>query len=823
MNRAVRAVLIPVIGVALAVFTLYEVNLAELDPQARLGVFGLLGLVLCFLIYPTSERWKDVKWLQSVDLLWAIASAAAFGYVVIQSQPTFEQYWAKGQSLSNRAGIETDIDIMMAWVGLIVVLEATRRSIGLALPLLALAFMAHAYYGESLPDWAPEWLMHAQMKPKEIASKSFLQTLGVFGPALNVMFTYVFLFVVFGAFLEVTGATQFIVDFAERVFARSPGGPAKVSVLGSGLMGSLSGSAVANAVTTGTFTIPMMRNAGFQPHVAGGITAAAASGGALVPPVMGAGAYMMLELVEPPVTFLEIAMAALIPAVLYYFSIFMIVHFYSGRIGVAREGIAAEKKPLLQLLGQFEGIVFLGALVSLVGFLVWGYSPFRAVTLSLGVIVSLAVLRYLADVLRGLKPLNAAVLKQALKTTQDALVKAARNGVSLVSASACVGIIIAVVQTTGVAGDFNALIKGVVEESLLLALIGIMGCSLVLGMGVPSVVCYLLMATLMGGLLRELGVIPLAAHLFIFYFGMMSMVTPPVALAAFASASIAGANIMRTGFSAFMFSLVGFTLPFMFVYRPELLLLSDKPELQQLRMDQTRKGETLIRGSLLHVGQGLGDAQIEFTDEAGGETVLLTTDERGGFQLPARAATWRVDWLRFEPVEDESANDSEDSDTGDAADQAVGGEGSGGESGITTEVRLAILNRERLGVLTCDPEARVAEDESAAKTAAVGAAKSEDPRLTFKDQRLSILQVVMGTTAAVLGIVALAAGIAGYLRGPMGVAWRVLAFVAAALMLYPGEGFRLSGVNIGYGDLAGMGIFLVLMAFGSRKREGDGT
>ena len=308
---------------------------------------------------------------------------------------------------------------------------------------------------------------------------------------------------IFGAFLEVTGATQFIIDFSERLFGRSPGGPAKVSVLGSGLMGSLSGSAVANAVTTGTFTIPMMRNAGFQAHIAGGITAAAASGGALVPPVMGAGAYMMLEFIEG-ITFLEIAQAAIIPAILYYFSIFLIVHFFARRVGnVATK--EAPKQSIVKILMTFEGVVFFGALTTLITFLSLGNTPFRAVTISLAVIIFLGLIH----------PRK----KISVKTTIDALVKSAKNGVSLVSASACVGIVIGIVDLTRVSDRFGEKIKGLVETNLLLALVGVMVVSIILGMGVSSVVCYLLMATLMGSLLGELGVIPLAAHLFIFYFG----------------------------------------------------------------------------------------------------------------------------------------------------------------------------------------------------------------------------------------------------------------------------------------------------------------
>lgn len=620
MFERLRGFSVTVLSVALCLFTLAEVNYNWLQPQSSLAVFVGIGLMLCYLTTPIHGKLKGNKFFSAFDTVLSLAAGACCTYVVVQTEPSFKTSWAEGISLANRAGIETQTDFFVGLVGLILVFEATRRSIGLIVPLLALAFVMHSWYCHASVEynWAemPAWLLpHAGQNARDIVSTTFLQTLGVFGPAASVMFKYVFLFVVFGAFLEMSGATQFIIDFAEKVFGNSPGGPAKVAVLGSGLMGSLSGSAVANAVTTGSFTIPMMRNAGFSPHIAAGITAAAASGGALVPPVMGAGAYMMLELVQPQVTFLDIAKAALIPAVLYYLSIFLIVHFYSRKVDV----VAVGEKKAPKRISKFEALVFFGALGSLVLLLLLRFSPFKAVTGSLMVILVLSALRkelpisaipralavgsfFVATLLYyflvvELQPdasgrqifeawlaagivgmfalLTFGIAHPAWRSSVvDALKRSAKNGVSLVAASACVGIIIGVVQQTGIATDFSAVIKGVVETNLFLALLGIMACSIVLGMGVPSVVCYLLMATLMGSLLGELGVIPLAAHLFIFYFGMMSMVTPPVALAAYASASIADAPIMKTSFAAFRFSLAGFTLPFMFVYRPELLLMN---------------------------------------------------------------------------------------------------------------------------------------------------------------------------------------------------------------------------------------------------------
>ena len=319
-------------GVILSVFTLVEVNYPLLAPQSRLGLFALFGLVICFLNIPVHPRLTANPVARGLDVVMALLATICCGYIVVHTDPLFQGWWIDGQSLGNRAGFETATETVIGLVGLVVIIEAARRSLGWAMPVLSIAFLLYAVVGSSFPSWL---FPHRGYSVDRIVAQTFLHSQGVFGVALSVMFTYVFLFVIFGAFLEATGATRFIVDFAQRVFGRSPGGPAKVAVLASGLMGSLSGSAVANTATTGTFTIPMMRSAGFKPITAAGVQAAASSGGALMPPVMGAGAYMMLEIVSPPVSYLEIVRAALIPALLYYLSLLLIVHFHARRMSIA--------------------------------------------------------------------------------------------------------------------------------------------------------------------------------------------------------------------------------------------------------------------------------------------------------------------------------------------------------------------------------------------------------------------------------------------------------------------------------------------------------
>ena len=537
-----------ILSALLSLFILAEVNHPQLSPQAQLSVFALLGLCLVFLKYPIHSN----KSLQILDLFFVLAVVFCFGYVLTQTESFFQFYWLKGQSLGNRAGIEHALDHVVGLIGLILVLEATRRAIGLTLPLLALVFLIYAAYGYILPDWL---FPHRGYNWERIVSQTYLHSQGVFGIALKVMFTYVFLFVLFGTVLEETGATGYILNTARRIFRNSTGGPAKVAVISSGMMGSLSGSAVANTATTGTFTIPLMRSTGFRPTVAGGIEAAASSGGALVPPIMGAGAYMMLEIVEPAVTYLEIIKAALVPAILYYAALLLIVHFHAKRIGASASNRDAQERP-----PRPQGLVFLVAFITLIVFLILGYTPFRAVSIAL-----LFVL-----IVGAFNPTTRVGLRAMIR----ALEKAAHGGVSLIAAASCVGIIIGVVTLTGIGTKLPSTLLPLAENNIILALILLMISTIILGMGLPSAVCYLLMATLVGPVLSDLGIVPLGAHLFIFYFGMMSMVTPPVALAAYTAAAIAKASIMQTGVTAFRFALVGFALPYAFVLHPELLLLS---------------------------------------------------------------------------------------------------------------------------------------------------------------------------------------------------------------------------------------------------------
>ncbi len=572
------------VSVLLCLFILAEVNYPQLAPQTELALFAMFGLIVVFLNYPIHQSLADRRVFRLLDVVLIGGIIVCFGYVVIQTEPVFQGFWLDGKPLGERAGAELQLDYIIGGIGLVLILEATRRSIGMTLPLLSLTFLLYAGFGQFMPDWL---FPHRGYSVQRIISQTFLHSQGAFGIALRVMFTYVFLFVLFGTLLERTGATGYVLNLARRVFGSSVGAPAKVAVLSSGMMGSLSGSAVANTATTGTFTIPLMTRSGFQPAMAGGIEAAASSGGALVPPIMGAAAYMMLEIVEPAVTYLEIIKAALLPAILYYTGMLCMVHFAAknSRHTVEEawgsepdEVNSGEQETERRKIVTVQGGIFLAAFVTLIGFLLMGATAFRAVSWSLLVVVAISLLNFLGRrIAKRDSTAHTRIGISDLPKAVDFLVspckRAAQSGVSLIAAAACVGIILGVVTLTGIGGKLPSTLLPLAATNLMLALFFLMISTIILGMGLPSSVCYLLMAILVGPVLLDLGVVPLAAHFFIFYFGMMSMVTPPVALAAYAASAIASSGVMATAFTAFRFALVGFALPYAFVLRPALLWL----------------------------------------------------------------------------------------------------------------------------------------------------------------------------------------------------------------------------------------------------------
>ena len=528
-------------AVLLCLYTLAEVMLLYFPPLAELAVFLMLSLTVAFLKYPASRN-PRLAW---IDLL-AVLLAAVTGIYIV----------AEHDALMIRMGVPNSLDVAMGAVGTILVLEAARRTIGWILPALGCVALAYAKLGVFFPI---AWGGHSGFSSARILTDIYLTEQGIYGPALGIMFRLVTLFIILGVLLGSTGGTTFIIDFSRSVFGRFSGGPAKVAVVSSGLFGSISGSAVANVMVTGCMTIPMMKKTGLKDHVAAGVEAAASTGGQLMPPIMGSAAFMMIQFVGT--SYLAIIKAAILPGILYYLALFAAVHFYCQRFGL--KGDPPER---VVTVSEFlvRGAVFFLPLIVVV-LALYRRSPRVAVLYSMATLV-------VVSTLRAESRLNVRKLLHALRD-------AGTDAAPTVCAAASVGVVIAMVMLTGLGLRLPDLILNLGGNNRLLVLVLVMLTSLLLGMGLPTVVCYLLLATMMAPALVKLGISVMASHLFILYFGCLSMVTPPVALAAYAAGAIGGANLMQTGFSAWKLALSGFIIPFMFAYGPPLLMEGTPPQI----------------------------------------------------------------------------------------------------------------------------------------------------------------------------------------------------------------------------------------------------
>ena len=444
-----------------------------------------------------------------------------------------------------RSGSPTTLDLIMGIVTIVVILELARRFTGWGLVVVCLMALVFAVSGPYLPGV----LAHRGYGVTRLVEHLYLSTEGVWGIPLGVSADFVYLFVLFGAVLDVAGGGALLISLADRVAGKTRGGPAKTAAVASALMGSLSGSAVANVVTTGTFTIPLMRRAGFKPFFAGAIEAAASTGGQLMPPIMGAGAFILATWTSIPYT--QVALAAALPAALYYVALLMAIHFRAGRTGLEPSG-GTGAGPV------FPRIHLLLPLVAIVAVLLLGRSPMRAAFW--GVVSAWAVTYFRKDTRLGLSSLS------------RALESGARGSVQVAVACAAAGIVVGVASLTGIGLRMSELIITLSGGHLFPALLLTAAGSIVLGMGLPTTAAYVVLAALGAPALTELGVPLLSAHLFIFYFGCISNVTPPVSLAAYAAAGIADAPAMKTALTAMVLAGAGFIVPFMFVYVPELLL-----------------------------------------------------------------------------------------------------------------------------------------------------------------------------------------------------------------------------------------------------------
>ncbi|GAB4173275.1 MAG: TRAP transporter permease [Thalassobaculales bacterium] len=427
----------------------------------------------------------------------------------------------------------------------LVVLDATRRVIGWALPLTAIGFLFYAI------------VIHGQAV-ELIIDQTFLTTEGIFSSTLGVSAAYVMIFVVFGAFMERTGTGQLFMDFALSLTGHTAGGPGKVSVVSSSLFGTISGSAVANVMVDGPITIPLMKRSGFRPAFSAGVESVASTGGQIMPPIMGAAAFVMAEFLAVP--YIQVVLWALIPAVLYYGACFAAVHFEAKRMGLL--GVPREELPRLSEVLATRGHLFLPVLFILT-MMSFGYSAPLAALIGTLACFPVALLR--AGTRRGL----------AWLLVWEALVDGARNTLPVALACACAGIVIGTIALTGLGIDFTALIVTLAQNSLLGALLLTMVAGIILGMGMPTTPAYIVMVSLLVPALIKLGVVEPAAHMFAFYFAILSAITPPVALAVYAAAGLAKSDLWESGLAAVKIGAAGFIVPFMFVYEPSLLMIGE--------------------------------------------------------------------------------------------------------------------------------------------------------------------------------------------------------------------------------------------------------
>jgi len=574
-------------AVALA-FSTYQLIIAAFAPLSSLPTrsihVGFL-MALAFLIHPISSRAsrRRIAWY---DALLAVAAFALGLYHLM-----FES------ALIARSGDPNTLDLVVGTVTVVLLFDAARRVLGLALPIICAAFLAYGMFGEFLPGF----LAHRPYGYDQIVGQLYLGTEGIYGIPTLVSATYIFLFILFGTFLEHAGMINLFNSVALGFVGHARGGPAKVAVISSGMMGTISGSGVANVLTVGQFTIPLMRRFGYTPVFAGAVEATSSMGGQIMPPVMGAVAFIMAETLNVP--YVTVVQAAVIPAILYYLTAFWMVHLEAGRAGLL--GMPKEDcpNPWLAIRQQWYLMLPLAVLVFM---LFDGFTPMFAgiVGLSLTALLILGAgiaaarrstpLRVLLWIAIGLVAasffkfgiwpivvgiatlvaLNFAVVggRDTLRTIRSSLVDGARQAVAVGVACAIVGVIIAVLTLTGAASTFAEFVLDVGSKSLVLSLVLTMAVCLVLGMGIPTIPNYIITSSIAAPALLKLGVPLIVSHMFVFYFGIMADLTPPVALAAFAAASIAKASPMKIGWKATHIAIAGFVIPYMAVYDPALML-----------------------------------------------------------------------------------------------------------------------------------------------------------------------------------------------------------------------------------------------------------
>jgi len=534
--------LIALILIAFSAFQLYTAAFGVLDARVQRAIHLAFGMSLVFLLYPARSR-GDRKSLPWYDLVLGVLAAAVSLYLVVFYE-----------DIVRRAGLPTTMDIVVAVLAVLLVLEGTRRVVGMPIVVIAVAFLIYAYIGPYLPGF----LAHRGYSLRQIANHMYYTTEGIFGIPLGVSATFIFLFILFGAFLEKSGIGRFFIDLANAVAGWASGGPAKVAVITSALEGTISGSSVANTVGSGSFTIPMMKRLGYKPEFAAAVEAAASTGGQLMPPIMGAAAFLMAEFTGIP--YIDIAKAAVIPAILYFTGIFIAVHYEAKRLGL--QGIPRSQLPSIWSVLKARGHLFL-PLLGIIYLLMEGSTPMKAAFY--GILLAIA-----AAMIHPSTRMSAKDIVEALET-------GARSALGIVMATAAAGIIIGVITLTGLGLKLASGLVALAQGKLLLTLLFTMLASLILGMGSPTTANYVITSTIAAPALLQLGVPILVAHMFVFYFGIVADITPPVALAAYAGSAIAGSNPLRTGVLASRLAIAAFLIPYIFAYNPAMLLIGATP------------------------------------------------------------------------------------------------------------------------------------------------------------------------------------------------------------------------------------------------------
>ncbi|MFU2144127.1 TRAP transporter permease [Gallibacterium anatis] len=532
--------IITIVAVAYSLFHLY-ITFYPMPTLLQRALHVGIGALLIFLVYPAAKKYskRGIMWF---DWILGILALITAGYLCYEYDAL----------MTTRGGIPNENDVIFAIITTLIVIEAARRLTGYILIIFSLLFLLYPFI--SSMDFMPDRLLTRYYDIGDIFGQLYLKTEGLYSSAIGASVSFIFLFILFGAFLAKSGMGKLFNDLALALAGSRQGGPAKVAVISSGFMGSINGAAVANVVSTGAFTIPLMKKIGYHPNFAGAVEASASVGGQILPPIMGASAFIMAE--TTGVKYSTIALAALLPALLYYISVIAQVHFRAGKRNL--KGLSKDQLPQLKLVMKERGHMFI-PIIALVAFLIESVPVGYAASYTILITIVVSWLRK--------------ETRMGLKEIIEALEDGAKQSLPVMAACAVVGIIIGVVNLTSFGTVMTAYIVTFGAGSLLLTLILTMLASIVLGMGLPSIPAYIITATMAAPALADFNIPLLVSHMFVFYFGIFANITPPVALASFAGAGIAGGDPMRTGWQSLKLALAGFIIPFIFVYNPNMLMI----------------------------------------------------------------------------------------------------------------------------------------------------------------------------------------------------------------------------------------------------------